>query len=107
MDKPQTEHSAQTMDSGRVPFFRGIQFKYAVTYLLLIALVLLLLNTYPLLMAQNMVFRSKESSLKSQALPSPPPWVYPSLSLPRGWSRPCPFWKSCPPPASWSLTGRA
>ena len=68
MDKPQTEHSAQTMDSGRVPFFRGIQFKYAVTYLLLIALVLLLLNTYPLLMAQNMVFRSKESSLKSQAL---------------------------------------
>ena len=55
MDKPQTEHSAQTMDSGRVPFFRGIQFKYAVTYLLLIALVLLLLNTYPLLMAQNMV----------------------------------------------------
>ena len=40
MDKPQTEHSAQTMDSGRVPFFRGIQFKYAVTYLLLIALVL-------------------------------------------------------------------
>ena len=32
MDKPQTEHSAQTMDSGRVPFFRGIQFKYAVTY---------------------------------------------------------------------------
>ena len=44
MDKPQTEHSAQTMDSGRVPFFRGIQFKYAVTYLLLIALVLLLLN---------------------------------------------------------------
>ena len=56
------------MDSGRVPFFRGIQFKYAVTYLLLIALVLLLLNTYPLLMAQNMVFRSKESSLKSQAL---------------------------------------
>ena len=41
MDKPQTEHSAQTMDSGRVPFFRGIQFKYAVTYLLLIALVFL------------------------------------------------------------------
>ena len=101
MDKPQTEHSAQTMDSGRVPFFRGIQFKYAVTYLLLIALVLLLLNTYPLLMAQN------RAPSKARLWPSPPPWVYPSLSPPRGWSRPCPFWKSCPPPASWSLTGQA
>ena len=46
MDKPQTEHSAQTMDSGRVPFFRGIQFKYAVTYLLLIALVLFAVVDY-------------------------------------------------------------
>ena len=46
MDKPQTEHSAQTMDSGRVPYFRGIQFKDAVTYLLLIALVLFAVVDY-------------------------------------------------------------
>ncbi len=38
------------------------------TYLLLIALVLILLNTYPLFMAQKMVFQSKESSLRRQAL---------------------------------------
>ena len=95
MDKPQTEHSAQTMDSGRVPFFRGIQFKYAVTYLLLIALVLLLLNTYPLLMAQNMVFRSKESSLKSQASGHRHRLGCIRVLTAEGtWSRPCPFWKS-------------
>ncbi len=68
MAKDRPAPAAQPADSGRVPLFHRIQFKYAVTYLLLIALVLLLLNTYPLLMAQNMVFRSKESSLKSQAL---------------------------------------
>ena len=52
----------------RVPFFRSIQAKYAVTYLSVIAVIILLLNTYPLYMAQDMVFRSKESSLKRQAL---------------------------------------
>lgn len=52
----------------RVPFFRSIQMKYALAYLSVIAVVILLLNTYPLLMAQNMVFQSKEDSLKRQAL---------------------------------------
>lgn len=55
-------------DSGRVPFFRSIQAKYALTYMAVVAAILLVLNTYPLLMAQNMVFTSKESSLKRQAL---------------------------------------
>ncbi len=52
----------------RTPFFRSIRAKYALTYLLLIALVVLLLNTYPLLAAEDLVFKSKEASLKSQAL---------------------------------------
>ena len=51
-----------------VPFFRSIQTKYALTYILVVAAILLVMNTYPLLMAQNMVFSSKESSLKRQAL---------------------------------------
>ena len=54
--------------TGRVPFWRSIQTKFAMAYLLVVAAIVLVLNTYPLLMAQNMVFRSKESSLKSQAL---------------------------------------
>lgn len=52
----------------RVPFFRSIQTKFALAYILVVAAILLILNTYPLLMAQNMVFTSKESSLKRQAL---------------------------------------
>ena len=51
-----------------VPFFHSIQVKYALTYMLLIAAVLILLNTYPLVMAQDMVFKSKETAMKSQAL---------------------------------------
>ncbi len=47
-------------------FWQSIQTKYAVTYLLVIAAVVVLLNTYPVLMAQDMVFKSKEASLQSQ-----------------------------------------
>ena len=53
---------------GRVPFFHSLQAKYALTYLLVVAAILIVMNTYPLLMAENMVFTSKESSLKRQAL---------------------------------------
>lgn len=52
----------------QVPLFHSIQTKYALTYMLLIGAVLLLLNTYPLVMAQDMVFKSKETAMKSQAL---------------------------------------
>ena len=52
----------------RVPFFRSIQAKYALTYLLVVAAILIVMNTYPLLMVENMVFSSKESNLKRQAL---------------------------------------
>ena len=51
-----------------VPFFRSIQAKYALTYLLVVAAILIVMNTYPLLMAENMVFSSKENTLKRQAL---------------------------------------
>ena len=53
---------------GRVSLFRSVQAKYAVTYLSVIAVIILLLNTYPLYMTQDMVFHSKESSLRRQAL---------------------------------------
>ena len=51
----------------RVPFWRSLQTKYALIYLALIAAVLFLLNTYPLLTSQTMVFQSKQTSLQSQA----------------------------------------
>ncbi len=55
------------MREDRVRLWRSIQTKYAVTYLMVIATVVILLNTYPLLMAQDMVFKSKEASLQNQA----------------------------------------
>ena len=57
-----------TREAGRVPFFRSIQVRYALAYLTVIAVVILLLNTYPIIMAQEMVFQSKENSLRRQAL---------------------------------------
>ncbi len=54
--------------TAQVPFFRRVQVRYALAYLSIIAVVILLLNTYPLIMAQNMVFKSKENSLRRQAL---------------------------------------
>ena len=52
----------------RLPFRHSIQAKYAMTYLLVVVAILLVMNTYPLLMVENMVFSSKESTLKRQAL---------------------------------------
>ena len=34
---------------GRVPFFSSIQMKYAMSYLAIVSVVLILLNTYPIL----------------------------------------------------------
>lgn len=56
------------LKAGEVPFFRSLQAKYVVTYLMLVVVIVLVLNTYPLLMAQNVVFSAKETSLKRQAL---------------------------------------
>ena len=41
--------------------------KYALSYFVIFAVVLVLLNTYPLLASQDLLFASKRDSLKSQA----------------------------------------
>ena len=51
----------------RVPFWRSIQVKFALTYILIVAAVLSLLNTYPLLVSRDLVITSKETSLQRQA----------------------------------------
>lgn len=42
-----------------------MQAKFGLSYIFIIAAVLLLLNTYPLLVSQDMVFRSKETTMQS------------------------------------------
>ena len=51
----------------KIPFRRSLQLKFALTYLIIIAAVLILLNTYPVLVYQDLVFSSKTSLLQSQA----------------------------------------
>jgi len=50
-----------------MPLFRSLQTKVAMTYIVVIAAVLILLNTYPVLVSQDLVFQSKQTSLQSQA----------------------------------------
>ena len=52
---------------GKVPFFASIQAKYAFSYLSVLLIVVVLLNTYPLLAAQDLLFNSELDSLKNQA----------------------------------------
>ena len=49
-----------------VPFFSSLQIKYAMSYLAIFAVVLVLLNTYPVIASQDLLFSSKRESLKSQ-----------------------------------------
>ena len=51
----------------KIPFRRSLQLKFALTYMVIIAAVLVLLNTYPVLASQDLVFRSKTNLLQSQA----------------------------------------
>ena len=51
----------------KIPFFSRLQVKYAMSYLAILAVVLVLLNTYPLIASQNLLFSSKRDSLKNQA----------------------------------------
>ncbi len=66
--KLQREREKLRRKEGKVPLWRSIQTKYALTYLLVVAAIVLVMNTYPLFMTQNMVFSSKENTLKRQAL---------------------------------------
>lgn len=50
----------------KIPFLSSLQGKYAMSYLAILAVVLVLLNTYPLLASQELLFRSKRDALKSQ-----------------------------------------
>lgn len=43
----------------------SLQFKFGMSYILIILAVLVLLNTYPLLVSQSLVFRTKETAMKS------------------------------------------
>ncbi len=54
-------------DELRMPRFHSLQTKVALTYIIVIAAVLILLNTYPVLVSQDLVFKSKKASLQSQA----------------------------------------
>ena len=51
----------------KIPFFASLQVKYASSYLVIFAVVLVLLNTYPILASQDLLFGSKRDALKSQA----------------------------------------
>ncbi|MGM9606236.1 MAG: ATP-binding protein [Oscillospiraceae bacterium] len=51
----------------RFSLLRSMQVKYALTYIAVIAAVLVLLNTYPVLASQNLIFKSKQTSLLNQA----------------------------------------
>ena len=51
----------------RVPFWRSLRTKYAMTYLVIVAAVVFLLNTYPLAVSQAMAYQSKQTSLQNQA----------------------------------------
>ena len=51
---------------GKIPFFSSLQGKYAMSYLAILTVVLVLLNTYPLIASQDLLFRSKRDSLSSQ-----------------------------------------
>lgn len=57
----------ETEESKKVPLWRSLQTKYALTYIVVIAAVLILLNTYPVMASQQLVFQSKQTSLQSQA----------------------------------------
>ena len=51
----------------KVPFFSSLQVKYAMSYLVIFAVVLVLLNTYPVIASQELLVNSKRDSLKNQA----------------------------------------
>ena len=43
----------------------GLQTKFSISYIAIIIAVLVLMNTYPLTVSENLTFRSKESTLQN------------------------------------------
>ncbi|MBQ9346566.1 MAG: hypothetical protein IJT94_04385, partial [Oscillibacter sp.] len=68
LSKTVREHSGKGREPDkreRPRFWNSLRFRFGASYLLIMAAVLLILNTYPLLVSENMVFRSKETSMLS------------------------------------------
>lgn len=53
--------------SKKVPFWRSLQTKFALTYIVIVAAVLILLNTYPVMVSQTMAYQTKQTSMQNQA----------------------------------------
>ncbi|MCC8064638.1 MAG: HAMP domain-containing histidine kinase [Clostridiales bacterium] len=49
-----------------VSFPHSLRFKFIISYIVIISVLLVLLNTYPMLATQNLIFRNKQSTLESQ-----------------------------------------
>ena len=52
----------------KIPVLHSLQMRLALGYSALIAALLILMNTYPLLMSQNLMFRSQQTALANQAV---------------------------------------
>ena len=58
---------AEQKNKKHIPFLSSLQGKYAMSYLAILTVVLVLLNTYPVMASEDLLFSSKRDSLKSQA----------------------------------------
>ena len=58
---------AEQKNKKHIPFFSSLQGKYAMSYLAILTVVLVLMNTYPVVASEDLLFSSKRDSLKSQA----------------------------------------
>ncbi len=50
----------------KIKFFGSVQIKFAITYIFLITVVLILINTYSLTVSRDLIFSSKQTSMQSQ-----------------------------------------
>lgn len=57
---------ARTQTRGRVPLWHSLRTRFSLSYIVIITVVLVLMNTYPMLAMQNLIFRNKEVTLKNQ-----------------------------------------
>lgn len=58
--------SEQTDRSEQIPLWHRLQLKFAASYILIILAVLVVLNSYPLVASQELVFQSKQSALQNE-----------------------------------------
>ena len=54
-----------TISKGKGRLWSSLQVKFSLSYILIMAAVLVLLNTYPILVSEDLVFRAKETSLQN------------------------------------------